>query len=79
VVGGVSAFAGRFDERERGLVPLYEGGSDGTPFVLAFIGDLWSDANLLAWAYDLERATMARVAPRLSELRGSGGGGRRSR
>ncbi len=53
--------------------------ADGTPFVLAFIGDLWSDANLLAWAYDLGRATMARVAPRLSELRGSGGGGRRSR
>ena len=41
--------------------------ADGTPFVLAFIGDLWSDADLLAWAYDLEQATMARVAPRLSE------------
>ena len=53
--------------------------ADGTPFVLAFIGDLRSDANLLAGAYDLERATMARVAPRLSERRGSGGAGRRSR
>ena len=40
---------------------------DGTPFVLAFIGDLWSDADLLAWAYDLEQATMPRMAPRLSE------------
>ena len=41
--------------------------ADGTPFVLAFIGDLWSDADLLAWAYDLERATLARVAPELTE------------
>ena len=41
--------------------------ADGTPFVLAFIGDLWRDADLLAWAHDLERATMARVPPRLSE------------
>ena len=41
--------------------------ADGTPFVLAFIGDLWSDADLLAWAYDLEQATMARVAPELRE------------
>ncbi len=46
---------------------------DGTPFVLAFIGDLWSDADLLAWAYDLEQATMARVAPVLTEKHGSGG------
>ena len=46
---------------------------DGTPFVLAFIGDLWSDADLLAWAYDLEQATMARVAPVLAEKPGSGG------
>ncbi len=47
--------------------------ADGTPFVLAFIGDLWSDADLLAWAYDLEQATMARVAPVLTERHGSGG------
>ena len=39
---------------------------DGTPFVLAFIGDLWTDAELLAYAYDLEQATPARVPPRLS-------------
>lgn len=40
---------------------------DGTPFVLAFIGDLWTDAALLAYAYDLEQATRARVAPTLTE------------
>ncbi len=38
---------------------------DGTPFVLAFIGDTWTEADLLAWAYDLEQATRARVAPTL--------------
>ena len=46
--------------------------ADGTPFVLAFIGDLWTDADLLAWAYDLEQATMARVAPELTQEPGSG-------
>ncbi len=40
---------------------------DGTPFVLAFIGDTWTDAELLAYAHDLERATRARVPPRLAE------------
>lgn len=40
---------------------------DGTPFVLAFIGDLWSDADLLSYAYDLEQATRARIPPRLTE------------
>jgi len=44
---------------------------DGTPFVLAFIGDLWTDADLLSWAYDLEQATKARTAPNLT--RGPGG------
>lgn len=38
---------------------------DGTPFVLAFIGDLWTEAELLAYAYDLEQATKARIPPRL--------------
>ncbi len=38
---------------------------DGTPFVLAFIGDLWTEAELLAYAYDLEQATMARIPPQL--------------
>ena len=40
---------------------------DGTPFVLAFIGDLWTDADLLAYAYELEQATLARVPPMLVE------------
>ena len=36
-----------------------------TPFVLAFIGDLWTEAELLAYAYDFEQATRARVPPEL--------------
>ena len=40
---------------------------DRTPFVLAFIGDLWTDAALLSYAYDLEQATLARVPPRLTD------------
>ena len=40
--------------------------ADGTPFNLAFIGDLWTDDKLLAWAYDLEQATKARVQPKLT-------------
>jgi len=39
---------------------------DGMPFVLAFIGDIWTEAELLAYAYDLEQATQARKAPVLS-------------
>ena len=38
---------------------------DGTPFVLAFFGDLWTEADLLGYAYDFEQATLARVAPEL--------------
>lgn len=38
---------------------------DGTPFVLALIGDMWSEADLLAWAFALEQATHARMAPSL--------------
>ncbi len=38
---------------------------EGTPFTLAFIGDLNSDAELLSYAFDLEQATLARVAPTL--------------
>lgn len=44
---------------------------DGTPFVLAFIGDLWSEADLLAYAYDLEQATLARIAPELEVAAGA--------
>ncbi len=38
---------------------------DGMPFVLAFIGDIWTEAALLSYAYDLEQATRARKAPTL--------------
>jgi len=38
---------------------------DGTPFVLAFIGDTWTEAELLAYAYDFEEATKARIPPDL--------------
>jgi amidase len=49
------------------LVTLpFEYYEDGTPFVLAFIGDVWTEAQLLAFAYDLEQATHGRVAPVLS-------------
>ncbi len=40
-----------------------------TPFVLAFIGDMWTEAELLAYAYDFEQATRARVPPTLSPQR----------
>lgn len=40
---------------------------DGTPFVLAFVGDIWTEAKLLAFAYDLEQAVGGRVPPHLSE------------
>jgi Asp-tRNA(Asn)/Glu-tRNA(Gln) amidotransferase A subunit family amidase len=43
---------------------------DGTPFVLAFIGDMWAEADLLAWAFDLEQATDARRPPVLVEASG---------
>ena len=40
---------------------------DGTPFVVALIGDLWTEAELLAYAYSFERETRARRAPVLHE------------
>ena len=45
-------------------VPLgyYE---DGTPFVIALIGDTWTEAQLLSYAYALEQATRARRPPHL--------------
>ncbi|MGB0542924.1 MAG: amidase [Longimicrobiales bacterium] len=43
---------------------------DGTPFVLALIGDMWSEADLLSWAFALEQVTGARTAPVME--RGSG-------
>jgi amidase len=38
---------------------------DGTPFVIAFIGDLWTDAQLLSWAHAFEQASRSRRAPTL--------------
>ena len=38
---------------------------DGTPFVLAFIGDSWSEADLLGYAFDFEQANPVRRAPEL--------------
>lgn len=43
---------------------------DGTPFVLALFGDTWTEAELLAYAYQFEQATKARVPPRLEEKPG---------
>jgi amidase/aspartyl-tRNA(Asn)/glutamyl-tRNA(Gln) amidotransferase subunit A len=39
---------------------------DGTPANMAFIGDLWTDDKLLAWAYDFEQATKGRKPPTLT-------------
>lgn len=38
---------------------------DGMPFVLALIGDMWSEAELLAYAHEIERAAGTRVPPLL--------------
>jgi Asp-tRNA(Asn)/Glu-tRNA(Gln) amidotransferase A subunit family amidase len=43
---------------------------DGTPFVLALIGDMWSESDLLSWAYAIEQATRAREAPVLETVPG---------
>jgi len=40
---------------------------DGTPFVLAFIGDKWTEADLLSYAYAMEQATEGRRPPQLVE------------
>jgi aspartyl-tRNA(Asn)/glutamyl-tRNA(Gln) amidotransferase subunit A len=37
----------------------------GTPFCLIFVGRKWSEADLLAYAYDYEQATKYRAAPAL--------------
>jgi Asp-tRNA(Asn)/Glu-tRNA(Gln) amidotransferase A subunit family amidase len=39
--------------------------ADGMPFNIAFIGDLWTEPQLIGYAYDLEQATKARRAPTL--------------
>jgi amidase len=37
--------------------------NDGTPFVVAFVGDMWTEAQLLGDAYVFEQATQARRPP----------------
>ena len=37
----------------------------GSPFSVAFLGDQFSEASLLNYAYDFEQATKFRVAPKL--------------
>ena len=39
--------------------------SNGMPFSLIFIGPQWSEAQLLAYAYDYEQATRHRIVPEL--------------
>ena len=39
--------------------------ANGAPFCLIFIGRKWSEARLLALAYDYEQATHHRQAPQL--------------
>ena len=39
---------------------------DGTPFAVSWIGDSWTEADLLGYAHTLEQATRARRAPTLS-------------
>jgi Asp-tRNA(Asn)/Glu-tRNA(Gln) amidotransferase A subunit family amidase len=41
--------------------------TSGSPFSLIFVGHLWSEANLLAYAYAYEIATKHRKAPALQE------------
>jgi Asp-tRNA(Asn)/Glu-tRNA(Gln) amidotransferase A subunit family amidase len=40
--------------------------ADGTPFAVAWIGDSWTEADLLRYAHALEGVTRARRAPTLS-------------
>ncbi len=39
--------------------------SDGTPFVVVFIGDMWTEKGLLGYAYDFEQTTRGRIPPSL--------------
>jgi Asp-tRNA(Asn)/Glu-tRNA(Gln) amidotransferase A subunit family amidase len=38
---------------------------DGTPFVVAWIGDMWTEGDLLGYAQAFEQATRARRPPSL--------------
>lgn len=39
--------------------------TNGAPFSLLFVGRMWSEADLLAFAYDYEQATHLRVVPEM--------------
>lgn len=39
--------------------------ASGSPFSLAFLGDMWTESSLLNYAYDFEQATRYRTAPTL--------------
>ncbi|HEY0121193.1 MAG TPA: hypothetical protein VGC14_05425 [Rhizobium sp.] len=41
--------------------------ANGGPFSLIFVGRLWSEADLLAFAFDYEQATHHRIVPKLAE------------
>ena len=41
--------------------------ANGAPFSLIFIGRMWSEADLLGYAYDYEQATRHRIVPQLEE------------
>lgn len=43
---------------------------DGSPFSLIFVGKMWSEAELLSFAFDYEQATQLRVAPQLVPIPG---------
>ena len=47
-------------------VPAGEYGN-GAPFALIFVGRMWSEAELLSFAYDYEQATKHRIVPVLVE------------
>ena len=41
--------------------------ANGAPFGLIFVGRMWSEAELLAYAYAYEQATHHRIVPTLAE------------
>ncbi len=41
--------------------------ANGAPFALIFVGKMWSEADLLGFAYDYEQATRHRIVPELVE------------